>query len=217
MVRPLATASTRPSATRCSTSCATRGAACSPRPASPTTASGSATASTPATSARATRSRSGSARATSWPVDRRPRSCERFEAEYRRIYGLTIPDVGVEAVTWRLSAFADGRPGRADRRTVGDGDRRRRTARARCGSAAATDPLDTPVYRRADLGVGQTHRRPGDRRGARDHGGDPSRLDGRGRRRRIADRRVARRSATGSGSDDRERSTRSSWRCCGRA
>src|SRR5690606_31178643 len=31
---------------------------------------------------------------------------EAFDAEYRRIYGLTIPDVAIEAVTWRLSASA---------------------------------------------------------------------------------------------------------------
>ena len=31
----------------------------------------------------------------------------RFEDDYRRIYGLTIPDVGIEVVTWRLSAYAD--------------------------------------------------------------------------------------------------------------
>ena len=30
-----------------------------------------------------------------------------FEDEYRRIYGLAIPDVGIEVVTWRLSAAAD--------------------------------------------------------------------------------------------------------------
>ncbi len=30
-----------------------------------------------------------------------------FESEYRRIYGLTIPDVQIEGVTWRLSARAD--------------------------------------------------------------------------------------------------------------
>ena len=30
-----------------------------------------------------------------------------FEDEYRRIYGLAIPDVGIEVVTWRLSASAD--------------------------------------------------------------------------------------------------------------
>ena len=41
-----------------------------------------------------------------WPVDRW-RGRRAFESEYRRIYGLTIPDVAVEAVTWRLSAYAD--------------------------------------------------------------------------------------------------------------
>ena len=30
-----------------------------------------------------------------------------FEDEYRRIYGLTIPDVGIEVVTWRLAVTAD--------------------------------------------------------------------------------------------------------------
>ena len=29
-----------------------------------------------------------------------------FESEYRRIYGLTIPDVGLQVVTWRLSAVS---------------------------------------------------------------------------------------------------------------
>ena len=54
---------------------------------------------------RATRSRSGSARAR--PGRHRPaRSPQAFDAEYRRIYGLTIPDVPIEAVTWRLSASA---------------------------------------------------------------------------------------------------------------
>jgi len=41
-----------------------------------------------------------------WPVDDVAVS-DLFDAEYRRIYGLTIPDVNIEVVTWRLSAFAD--------------------------------------------------------------------------------------------------------------
>ena len=41
-----------------------------------------------------------------WPIDD-PRVSEMFDAEYRRIYGLTIPDVKIEVVTWRLSASAD--------------------------------------------------------------------------------------------------------------
>ncbi len=41
----------------------------------------------------------------SWPADQ-AQVVEAFEAEYRRIYGMTIPDVEVEAITWRLSVSA---------------------------------------------------------------------------------------------------------------
>jgi N-methylhydantoinase A len=78
---------------------------------------------------------------------------EMFEADYRRIYGLTIPDVGVEAVTWRLSAFAPAatvEPTTVVRTEVG-APVRHRPVRFDRGTAA----VDTPVYRRGDLGVGQ--------------------------------------------------------------
>ena len=102
----------------------------------------------------------------------RRRSCELFEADYRRIYGLTIPDVGVEAVTWRLSAFAAAATGRAAGRrwrpTIGDvlthapgALQPRRRARRHAGV-----PPARPRPRPAD-------RRPGHRRGARDHRGHP--------------------------------------------
>ena len=42
----------------------------------------------------------------SWPAAA-GEVAERFEAEYRLIYGMAIPDVGIEVVTWRLSAYAD--------------------------------------------------------------------------------------------------------------
>jgi N-methylhydantoinase A len=76
-----------------------------------------------------------------------------FEADYRRIYGLTIPDVGVEAVTWRLSAVAASAPvePRADVDTGEGAPHARRAVRF----SRLTDPVDTPVYRRADLGRGQ--------------------------------------------------------------
>ena len=87
-----------------------------------------------------------------WPVSY-DQVVELFEADYRRIYGLTIPDVGVEAVTWRLSAFASASP--VEPRTeVGTGVGavyRTRPVRFSRGSAA----VDTPVYRRVDLGLGQ--------------------------------------------------------------
>ncbi len=78
---------------------------------------------------------------------------EHFETDYRRIYGLTIPDVGVEAVTWRLSAYADAAPVEPQT-TLGSTEtppHRFRPVRFSRGTAA----VDTPVYRRPDLGRGQ--------------------------------------------------------------
>ncbi len=77
----------------------------------------------------------------------------RFEDDYRRIYGLTIPDVGIEVVTWRLSAYAD-----ADAveplATFGDAPGEPLRTRPVCFTRGAA-PLDTPVYRRERLGVDQ--------------------------------------------------------------
>jgi N-methylhydantoinase A len=78
---------------------------------------------------------------------------EKFEKDYRRIYGLTIPDVGIEAVTWRLSAFATANPVEPSL-TVGAGVGEPRAHRP-VRFSRATGAVDTPVYRRDDLGVGQ--------------------------------------------------------------
>jgi N-methylhydantoinase A len=79
---------------------------------------------------------------------------EMFERDYRRIYGLTIPDVGIEAVTWRLSAYAP-----ADviqpQATVASGAGQPHSTRP-VRFARGQEPVDTPVYRRPALGVGQT-------------------------------------------------------------
>ena len=78
---------------------------------------------------------------------------EHFEADYRRIYGLTIPDVGIEAVTWRLSAYAAANPvepATSVGSAPGEAKNWRRVRFSRAG-----EPYDTPVYRRSDLGVGQ--------------------------------------------------------------
>jgi N-methylhydantoinase A len=78
-----------------------------------------------------------------------------FDAEYRRIYGLTIPDVPVEIVTWRLSAVAaatvevptgDGRPA-GERRAV---PHHHRAVKFRRNEPA----IDVPVYRRHEIGQG---------------------------------------------------------------
>jgi N-methylhydantoinase A len=78
---------------------------------------------------------------------------DRFETDYRRTYGLTIPDVAVEAVTWRLSAYANADTVEpvADVGEAHGEPRSVRTVRFDRMSPA----VETPVYRRADLGRGQ--------------------------------------------------------------
>ncbi len=76
-----------------------------------------------------------------------------FERDYRRVYGLTIPDVGIEAVTWRLSAYAPADVVEPST-IVGTGHgtpHRFRLVRFDRGSSE----VDTPVYRRESLGAGQ--------------------------------------------------------------
>lgn len=94
----------------------------------------------------------GKGTTSSWPVTY-AQVVELFEADYRRVYGMTIPDVGVEAVTWRLSAFAAASP--VEPRTVvptSDGaPHHSRPVRFSRGA----DPISTPVYRRVELGLGQ--------------------------------------------------------------
>jgi N-methylhydantoinase A len=87
-----------------------------------------------------------------WPVSYTD-VVELFEADYRRIYGLTIPDVGVEAVTWRLSASADAPPVEPLSTVAADHGDVFSTRPVRFSRGA--EPVDTPVYRRNDLGLGQ--------------------------------------------------------------
>ncbi|GCD96540.1 hydantoinase/oxoprolinase family protein [Embleya hyalina] len=78
---------------------------------------------------------------------------ERFHTEYQKIYGLRIPDVGVEVVTWRVAAWSDAPGFEVPTVPVGAGDptpNRYRAARFRLGAPA----VDVPVYRRAELGAG---------------------------------------------------------------
>jgi N-methylhydantoinase A len=77
-----------------------------------------------------------------------------FESEYRRIYGLTIPDVGLQAVTWRLSAVSaaaefEPTPVPAG---VGAAPAGRRPVVFERGQPAR----DVDVYKRAALGAGDT-------------------------------------------------------------
>jgi N-methylhydantoinase A len=79
-----------------------------------------------------------------------------FDREYRRIYGLTIPDVGVEIVTWRVSAVAHmdtvepAVPDDVARAGTDAVPHRTRPVVFHRGQPA----LDVPVYRRETLGLG---------------------------------------------------------------
>jgi N-methylhydantoinase A len=89
---------------------------------------------------------------------------EAFTVEYQRIYGLAIPDVAVEVVTWRVSAVAAAAPVDPTMALSGSSTHAPaagppavgavRTRPARFGREAAT--VDVPVIARATL-------RPGDR------------------------------------------------------
>jgi N-methylhydantoinase A len=79
-----------------------------------------------------------------------------FVEEYRRIYGMAIPDVPIEVVTWRLAASAST--------SVVEPDTTLATSAAPPAPfksrgvvfGRGQDPIDTPVYQRADLGAGAT-------------------------------------------------------------
>ena len=76
-----------------------------------------------------------------------------FTQEYKRIYGLAIPDVPVEVVTWRVSAVAPAASVEPVADAAGDAGARR-TRPARFGRSS--DAVDTGVVDRSSL-------RPGDR------------------------------------------------------
>ena len=76
-----------------------------------------------------------------------------FEREYKKVYGLTIPDVGIEAVTWRLSAFAATNTVEPMAQVGTSHGTPHRFRLVRFDRSAGA--IDTPVYRRETLGVGQ--------------------------------------------------------------
>lgn len=81
-----------------------------------------------------------------------------FEEEYRRIFGLAIPDVAIEIVTWRLAASADADQVSPEPLPTGTGAEPFASRPVVFGRA--TEPVDTPVYRRVDLGGGATFAGP---------------------------------------------------------
>ncbi len=86
-----------------------------------------------------------------WPADDAA-VLAAFEGEYRRIYGLTIPDVGIEAVTWRLSVVADAVD--VEPQGVPAGGSAEPSGHRAVAFDRGADPVTTPVYRRRQLGAG---------------------------------------------------------------
>jgi N-methylhydantoinase A len=87
-----------------------------------------------------------------WPASLAEVS-ERFFTLYAAVYGMTIPDVAIEVVTWRVSAFAPAPT--VSLAVTGDLTREpapkgRRPVRFERG----TPPVDTPVFDRHALAVG---------------------------------------------------------------
>ncbi len=88
-----------------------------------------------------------------WPADD-DAVLAAFEAEYAEIFGMTIPDVPIEVVTWRLSVVGEVDPFEP-RRSTGSSDADAEPfARRPVRFGRDGDPVDTAVYRRAELPVG---------------------------------------------------------------
>ncbi len=77
-----------------------------------------------------------------------------FEHEYRRIYGLTIPDVGLQVVTWRISAVSSAPDFEPTPAALGTGARPKLSRPVVFTRGAPAEPV--PVYDRSALGAGDT-------------------------------------------------------------
>jgi N-methylhydantoinase A len=77
-----------------------------------------------------------------------------FEAEYKRIYGMAIPDVAVEGITWRLSAFATTSIVEPDQSIPEASGAPTAKSQRQMVFGRGMDAVEAPVYDRASLGAG---------------------------------------------------------------
>ena len=87
-----------------------------------------------------------------WPVDDAELEA-RFTEEYTKVYGMSIPDVAVEVVTWRLSALTEApriEPAVVFGASGAATPHHHRSVRL----SRRVAPTDVPVYRREELGAG---------------------------------------------------------------
>ncbi|MFK8024226.1 MAG: hydantoinase/oxoprolinase family protein [Ilumatobacter sp.] len=92
-----------------------------------------------------------------WPVDDEA-VLAAFEAEYKRIFGLAIPGVPVEIVTWRLAVSADA--DQVSPEPVPTGSGAEPVAHRSMVFGRGIDPVDAPVYKRDQLAGGATFSGP---------------------------------------------------------
>ncbi|HEY6378288.1 MAG TPA: hydantoinase/oxoprolinase family protein [Candidatus Dormibacteraeota bacterium] len=87
-----------------------------------------------------------------WPVDG-AEAMRRYEREYERVYGVSIPGVPVEVVTWRIAAYASA----PSVRPLGAAAERKEARPKRLRPAVFTRGVvaaEVAVYERRDLPVG---------------------------------------------------------------
>jgi len=77
-----------------------------------------------------------------------------FEEEYRRIYGLAIPGVGIEVITWRLAATAESAEVEPALVSAAPAGEVRHVRTRPVVFDRGSTPEDTPVYRREALAPG---------------------------------------------------------------
>ncbi len=81
---------------------------------------------------------------------------KQFEVEYRRIYGMTIPDVAVEAITWRLSALATTEVVEPSSTVGASNGAPSPTSKRDVVFGRGHEAVLVPVYDRSSLGAGAT-------------------------------------------------------------
>ncbi|MGB3734221.1 MAG: hydantoinase/oxoprolinase family protein, partial [Ilumatobacter sp.] len=83
-----------------------------------------------------------------------------FESEYKRIFGLAIPDVPIEIVTWRLAVSADAEQVAPEPVPAATGNGAEPVAHRPMVFGRGMDPVNAPVYKRDQLGGGATFSGP---------------------------------------------------------
>ncbi len=86
-----------------------------------------------------------------WPTDTETIR-QQFEKQYEAVYGMTIPDVSIEVVTWRISTF--GPAPLVSLAATGSKAEANPKAMRPVRFVRNADPVMTPVYDRERLGVG---------------------------------------------------------------